>query len=88
MGNSIAVQYGGSEAHSAFFQRKKGHWESTMQGRDVLTSIRRFYSNTITDAEKQDAMNLFLGNFVPQIDKPALWDLESDYYLHASMSQQ
>lgn len=53
MGNSIAVQYGGSEAHSSFFQRRRGHWESTLHSRDVLTSIRRFYSNAITDAEKQ-----------------------------------
>jgi hypothetical protein len=26
---------------------------------------RRFYSNAYTDAEKQDAINLFLGNYVP-----------------------
>ncbi len=28
MGNTIAMQYGGSDAHSMFFQRKKGQWEA------------------------------------------------------------
>ena len=48
-----------------------------------MTSIRRFYSNAYTDAEKQDAINLFLGNFVPQHGHAALWELDSDYFLHA-----
>ena len=52
-----------------------------------MTSIRRFISNTYTDAEKQDAINLFLGNFVPQHDQPALWDLDSDYFLHTGIGQ-
>ena len=77
------VQYGGSEAHSTFFQRQRGDWEAATQSRDFLTSIRRFYSNAYTDAEKQDAINLFLGNFVPQHGHAALWELDSDYFLHA-----
>ena len=76
------MQYGGSEAHSTFFQRQRGDWEAATQSRDFITSIRRFYSNTYTDAEKQDAINLFLGNFVPRHDQPALWQLDSDYFLH------
>ena len=47
------LQYGGSEAHSTFFQRQRGDWEAATQSRDFLTSIRRFYSNTYTDSEKQ-----------------------------------
>ena len=80
------LQYGGSEAHSMFFQRQRGDWEAATQGRDFITSIRRFYSNTYTDAEKQDAINLFLGNFVPQHDQPALWQLDSDYFLHTGVA--
>jgi hypothetical protein len=34
------------------------------------------------DAEKQDAINLFLGNFTPEKGKPHLWELPNDYYLH------
>jgi hypothetical protein len=33
----------------------------------------------------QDAINLFLGNFVPdKPGQPELWDLETDVYLHAA----
>ncbi|GAB4817891.1 hypothetical protein N2152v2_004937 [Parachlorella kessleri] len=83
MGNTLSLQYGGSEAHTAFFQRQRGDWEPATQSRDVLTSIRRYYSNAYTDAEKQDAINLLLGSFVPQHGRPHLWELGSDYYLHS-----
>lgn len=33
MGNTLALQYGGSEAHSVFFDRKKGEWEATTQSK-------------------------------------------------------
>lgn len=50
--------------------------------RELLTSIRRYYSNSFTDRAKQDAINLFLGYYVPiSADKP-LWELDTDYYLH------
>lgn len=49
-----------------------------------MTSLRRFYSNINTDPEKQDAMNLFLGRFVPQHGKPPVWELGNDVHLHAS----
>ena len=44
---------------------------------------RRFYSNTYTDAEKQDAINLFLGNYQPSPSLPPLWELGDDYHLHS-----
>lgn len=34
------------------------------------------------DADKQDAINLFLGNFVTEDGQPMLWELHSDYHLH------
>lgn len=34
------------------------------------------------DTDKQMAINLFLGNFVPEAGRPALWELDSDNYLH------
>lgn len=34
------TQYGGSEAHAAFFQKKRGEWDATTQSRDLMTSIR------------------------------------------------
>ncbi|CAF1144930.1 unnamed protein product [Adineta ricciae] len=33
-------------------------------------------------AEKQHAMNLFLGIFQPKIGRPHFWELASDYHLH------
>lgn len=33
MGNSLSLQYGGSEAHTAFFQRQRGDWEAATQSR-------------------------------------------------------
>lgn len=53
MGHTLALQYGGSEAHATFFQRQRGDWEAATQSRDLLTSVRRFYSGMYTDAEKQ-----------------------------------
>lgn len=73
---------GGSEAHSTFFQRQRGDWEAATQSRDLLTTVRRFYSNAYTDAEKQDGVNLFLGVFQPAPGKPHLWELGGDSYLH------
>ncbi|KAF2297205.1 hypothetical protein GH714_019411 [Hevea brasiliensis] len=32
------------------------------------------------DAEKQDAINVFLGHFRPKQGKPALWELDSDQH--------
>merc|ERR1711865_437124 len=73
LGDRIALQYGGSEAHKKVTgqtvskdgntKNKKNKGKGTAE---VLTSIRRYYSNTFTDRIKQDAMNLFLGMYQPQ----------------------
>ncbi|XP_068649727.1 phosphatidylinositol-3-phosphatase SAC1 isoform X1 [Aristolochia californica] len=84
MGDALAQQYGGSAAHNMVFPERQGKWKATTQSREFLKSIKRYYSNAYTDGEKQDAINLFLGYFQPQDGKPALWDLDSDYYLHIS----
>lgn len=41
------------------FPERQGKWKATTQSQEFLKSIRRYYSNTITDGEKQDAMNLW-----------------------------
>nr|CAD1818169.1 unnamed protein product [Ananas comosus var. bracteatus] len=63
---------------------RQGKWKATTQSREFLKSIKRYYSNAYTDGEKQDAINLFLGYFQPQDGKPALWELDTDYYLHVN----
>ncbi|KAJ3056503.1 phosphatidylinositol-3,5-bisphosphate 5-phosphatase [Rhizophlyctis rosea] len=80
-GDTIALQYGGSHlVNTMETYRKISPW--TSHSRDMIESIRRYYSNSFTDAEKQDAMNLFLGHFVPDDGLPHLWDLPTDYFLH------
>eukprot|EP00803_Ostreobium_quekettii_P002349 evm.model.scf_47.9 EVM.evm.TU.scf_47.9 scf_47:105431-123826(-) len=84
MGDRIALQYGGSEAHGTFFHRMRGASEVGAQTKEAVTTIKRFYNNAVTDdaKQKQQAINLFLGNFQPHPDKLALWELETDHYLH------
>ncbi|KAL5993085.1 Phosphoinositide phosphatase sac1 [Asimina triloba] len=84
MGDALAQQYGGSAAHNTVFPERQGKCKATTQSREFIKSIKRYYSNAYTDGEKQDAINLFLGYFQPQEGKPALWELDSDYYLHIS----
>ncbi|XP_078152717.1 phosphoinositide phosphatase family protein isoform X2 [Carex rostrata] len=82
MGDALAQQYGGSAAHNTVFPERQGKWKATTQSREFMKTIQRYYSNTCTDGEKQDAINLFLGYFRPKEGKTALWELDSDYYLH------
>lgn len=100
MGDRISLQYGGSEAHNKMKQGGAVSGASTSvvssstatggkskgpnKGAELLTSVKRYYSNSFTDRLKQDAMNLFLGCFIPFQQPPdvSLWDLESDYFLH------
>ncbi|KAG0236619.1 phosphatidylinositol-3,5-bisphosphate 5-phosphatase [Actinomortierella wolfii] len=80
-GDTIALQYGGSHlVNTMETYRKINQW--TSHSRDMIESIRRFYSNSFVDTEKQFAMNLFLGNFVVRKGRPAIWELPSDYHLH------
>lgn len=56
---------------------------ATSEGRQyLLTSLRRFYSNAYSDRWRQDAMNLFLGNWRPDARRPQIWELQSDWLLH------
>lgn len=79
VGDAISMQYGGSEAHKNV---KNTANRENFKHRELLTSIRRYYSNSFTDMAKQDAINIFLGHFVPKEKQPPLWELENDYYLH------
>lgn len=80
-GDTIAVQYGGSHlVNTMATYRKINHWQS--QSRDMVESFKRYYHNSFLDAQRQEAYNLFLGNYVWAAGQPMLWDLTSDYYLH------
>lgn len=80
-GDTIALQYGGSNlVNTMETYRKINQW--TSHSRDLIESIRRFYSNSFVDSQRQDAINLFLGNYVWEQGKPVLWEYATDYYLH------
>ncbi|KAJ6809580.1 phosphoinositide phosphatase SAC2-like [Iris pallida] len=80
MGDTLSLQYGGSTAHTMMFSQWRRQWKAAIQSQKVLTILQRYYSNTYVDAEKQDAINVFLGHFQPHPDKPALWELGSDQH--------
>lgn len=80
-GDTIAVQYAGSHlVNTMATYRKINQW--TSQPRDMLESFKRYYNNSFLDAQRQEAINLFLGNYIFAQGQPMLWDLTTDYYLH------
>nr|XP_010917403.1 phosphoinositide phosphatase SAC3 isoform X1 [Elaeis guineensis] len=85
MGDTLSLQYGGSAAHKKIFSERRGQWKAATQSQEFFRTLQRYYSNAYMDAEKQDAINLFLGDFQPQQGKPALWELGSDQ--HCSMGK-
>ncbi|CAL1390140.1 unnamed protein product [Linum trigynum] len=83
MGDTLAHQYGGSAAHNKIFSERRGQWKAATQSQEFFRTLQRYYSNAYMDAQKQDAINVFLGHFQPQHGKPALWELDSDQHLSA-----
>ena len=80
-GDTIAVQYGGSQlVNTMETYRKINQW--TSHSRDMIESFKRYYNNSFLDGQRQEAYNLFLGNYIFTQGQPMLWDLVTDYYLH------
>ena len=80
-GDTIAVQYGGSQlVNTMETYRKINQW--TSHSRDMIESFKRYYNNSFLDSQRQEAYNLFLGNYIFAHGQPMLWDLATDYYLH------
>ncbi|KAF2492027.1 hypothetical protein BU16DRAFT_101477 [Lophium mytilinum] len=80
-GDTIAIQYGGSHlVNTMATYRKINQWQS--HSRDMVESFKRYYHNSFLDSQRQEAYNLFLGNYIFAIGQPMLWDLTTDYYLH------
>lgn len=84
-GDTLALQYGGSQlVHRVKTYRKIAPLSS--HSRDIMQTLSRYYSNTFSDADKQNAINLFLGVYKPGKSVVPLWDLPTDYYLHNSVA--
>ncbi|KRX00400.1 hypothetical protein PPERSA_03621 [Pseudocohnilembus persalinus] len=60
MGDFISLQYGSSIAH------KQQIKENQKKRFELLTSIQRHFRNNFSDSSRQQQMDLFLGNFLPQ----------------------
>ncbi|WWD20149.1 hypothetical protein CI109_104625 [Kwoniella shandongensis] len=76
-GDTLAWQYTGSALVNrvdTYRRVKAAQWSS--HSRDLLENIRRFYNNSMLDADKQSAINLFLG-VQPSFPK---YDLERPNY--------
>ncbi|TIA99509.1 hypothetical protein E3P96_02910 [Wallemia ichthyophaga] len=59
-GDTIALQYGGSAlVNRVETYRKINQWNS--HSRDLVENIKRYYANSLLDADKQAAIDLFLG---------------------------
>ncbi|KAG8186312.1 hypothetical protein JTE90_007333 [Oedothorax gibbosus] len=84
-GDTLAMQYGGSQlVHRVKTYRKIAPLSS--HSRDILQTLSRYYSNTFSDADKQNAMNLFLGVYKPNKSVTPIWELLTDFYLHNSLA--
>jgi phosphatidylinositol 3,5-bisphosphate 5-phosphatase len=57
---AIALQYTGSAlVNRVETYRRMPHWNS--HSRDIIENLKRFYVNSMLDADKQLAINIFLG---------------------------
>eukprot|EP00096_Caligus_rogercresseyi_P014862 TRINITY_DN7345_c0_g1_i1.p2 TRINITY_DN7345_c0_g1~~TRINITY_DN7345_c0_g1_i1.p2 ORF type:complete len:395 (-),score=113.75 TRINITY_DN7345_c0_g1_i1:15-1199(-) len=84
LGDTIAIQYGGSQLIHRVKCYRKNTNQWTSKANDITQTIRRYYSNTLSDADKQMMINLFLGVFRPTPGCPHIWDKEyaTDTSLH------
>lgn len=82
-GDTIALQYGGSQlVHRVKTYRKVA--PITSHSSEIMQTLSRYYSNTFSDAEKQNVINIFLGvRKALRINVQAILNnLATDYYLH------
>ncbi|KAH3768003.1 phosphatidylinositol-3,5-bisphosphate 5-phosphatase [Pelomyxa schiedti] len=80
VGNTIATQYAGSQLANTVKTYTRASASSF--GRDLFQTMKRYYSNSFTDTEKQHSINVFLGMYIPLQHLEPLWNFHTDYYLH------
>jgi hypothetical protein len=70
-GDTLAWQYTGSalvNRMDTYRQTKTRQWSS--HSRDLLENVKRYYNNSMRDADKQAAMDFFLGIIPEHREKP------------------
>ncbi|TVU30910.1 hypothetical protein EJB05_22563, partial [Eragrostis curvula] len=73
MGDALAIQYTGSAAQNKLFWVQRGQWSAVSRFQEFVRAAQRFVSNAFMDNEKQNALNVFLGNFQLEQEKLATW---------------
>ncbi|KAJ2811070.1 phosphatidylinositol-3,5-bisphosphate 5-phosphatase [Coemansia furcata] len=70
LGNTIALQYGGSHlVNTVQTYRRNTNWRS--HSRDIVESLRRYYSNSLLDMERQEAITFFVEKSIfPPVKTP------------------
>lgn len=76
MGDAIALQYSGSIAHKATNSKEKSKQSK------LIVATQRHLANLIKDSKKQQAINLYLGIFKPDLYPIPLWEISDDFRLH------
>lgn len=51
---------------------------------NAMTYVKRYYSNNFTDQDKQNAINVFLGDYIPTAEsgqkRPHIFETENEHY--------
>ncbi|SCZ96130.1 BZ3501_MvSof-1269-A2-R1_Chr1-3g01972 [Microbotryum saponariae] len=70
-GDTVALQYGGSHLVNTM-ETYRGIAQWTSHSRDIVNNLRRYYTNSFVDADKQAAIDVFLGIEAPIAHQPPL----------------
>ncbi|EPS66096.1 hypothetical protein M569_08681, partial [Genlisea aurea] len=60
------------------FSERRGQWKAATQSQEFFRTLQRYYSNAYVDAQKQSAINVFLGHFQPKENHVDLLELYAD----------
>lgn len=81
-GDAISQQYGGSGAMHKMEDKngssQPGEREIVLGGgpQNAVVAVQRYYSNISTDFERQQAMDLILGVFLPEKGSRPVWEMD------------
>jgi hypothetical protein len=80
---------GGGTASGSGSEAERG-FTLTGGAKNALVAAQRYYSNVLSDYERQNAMDIMLGIFKPSYDKKHIWDLKlrPEHIRHGSLGRR
>ncbi|KAG2311253.1 hypothetical protein Bca52824_022810 [Brassica carinata] len=75
---ALYERMGDTLAYQLTIGERRVQWRAATQSQELLRTLQCYYNNTYMDADKQDAINIFLGTFQPEQGRQAVWELRSD----------